>query len=81
MIPNASFLKDLTNDQNFFYLFKIRSIGIRAFVLKHKYIGNVFPVGISLYLLYMCSEPLVMNLDIRVLGFTSTKVKLMSFLY
>ena len=37
--------------------------------------------GISQYLLYMCSEPLVMNIDNRVLGFTSTKVKLMSFLY
>ena len=36
------------------------------------YIGNVFPLGISQYLLYMCSEPLVMNLDIRTLGFTST---------
>ena len=29
----------------------------------------------------MCSEPLIMILDIRVLGFTSTKVKLISFLY
>ena len=29
----------------------------------------------------MCSEPLVMNLDIRALGFTNTKVKLMSFFY
>ena len=48
---------------------------------KRKYIGNVFPIGISQYLLYMSSEPLVMNLDIRALGFTSTKVKLMSFLY
>ena len=28
----------------------------------------------------LCSEPLVMNLDIRVLGFTSTKVKRMSVL-
>ena len=28
----------------------------------------------------MCSEPLVMNLDIRVIGFTSTRVKRMSFL-
>ena len=48
---------------------------------KRKYILNVFPISISQYLLYMSSEPLVMNLDIRVLGFTSTKVKLMSFLY
>ena len=48
---------------------------------KRKYIGNVFPIGISQYLLYMSSEPLVVNLDIRVLGFTSTKVKFMSFLY
>ena len=29
----------------------------------------------------MCSEPLVMNLDIRVLLFASTKVKLMSLFY
>ena len=29
----------------------------------------------------MCSESLVMNLDNRVLGFASTKVKFMSFLY
>ena len=56
-------------------------MGIRAVVLKRKYIGNVFSIGISQYLLYMCSEPLIMNLDIRVLGFTSTKVKLISFLY
>ena len=34
---------------------------------KRNYIGNVFPRGISQYLLYMSSEPLVMNLDIRVL--------------
>ena len=29
----------------------------------------------------MCSEPLVMNLDIRVFGFMSMKVKLISFIY
>ena len=29
----------------------------------------------------MCSEPIVLHLDIRVLGFTSTKVNLISFLY
>ena len=45
-----------------------------------KYIGNVFPIGISQYLLYMCSELLVTNLDIMVLWFTSTKVKLIAFL-
>ena len=43
--------------------------------------SELFPIGISQCLLYMCPEPLVMNLDIRVLGFTSTKVKHISFLY
>ena len=56
-------------------------MGISAVVLKRKSIENLFPIGIYQYLLYKCSEPLVMNLDIRVLGFTSMKVKLMSFLY
>ena len=32
--------------------------------VPRKYIGNVFPLGIYQYLLYMCFEPLVMNLDI-----------------
>ena len=81
LIPNASFLRNLINDQNFFNLFRLRSVVIWAVVLKHKYIGNVFPIGISKYLLYICSEPLVMNLDIRVLGIASKKVKIMSFKY
>ena len=62
VVPNASFLRDLINDQYF-----LNFSGFGAVVLKGKYIGNVFPIGISQYLLYMCSEPLVMNLDIRVL--------------
>ena len=35
--------------------------------LSNVNIGNISPKGISQYLLYMCSEPLVMNLDTRVL--------------
>ena len=64
-----------------FEFFRLRSVGISAVVIKHiyMYIGNVFPIDISQYILYMCSEQLVMNLEIRVLGFTSTKVKLMVF--
>ena len=36
VIPNASFsyLSDLINDQNFFYLFRLRSVGIPAIVLE-----------------------------------------------
>ena len=37
--------------------------------------------GISQYLLYMFSEPLIMTLYTRVLGLTSMKVELMSFRY
>ena len=64
-----------------FNLFRLRSVGIWSIIFEHKYIGNVFPIGISQYLLNICSEPLVMNLDIRVLWFPSTKVKLMSLFY
>ena len=41
-------------------LFRLGSVGIWAIVRERKYIGNVFPIGISQYLLNMCSEPLVM---------------------
>ena len=53
--------------------------GVSGFLERSKYIGNMFPIGISRYLLNICCEPLVMHLDIRVLGFVSTKVKVMSF--
>ena len=64
-----------------FNLFRLRSVGIWAIVLERKYIGNMFPIGISQYLLNMCSEPLLMNLNIRVLWFASMKEKLMSLFY
>ena len=63
VIPNAaSFLRDLTNDQNFFtFSFFSRAIGIRVFRLKRKYIGNMLPVCVSYDLLNMCSEPCVLK--------------------
>ena len=39
-IPNAPFLRDLTNDQNF--LLSFQALEYRD-VLKRKYIANVFP--------------------------------------
>ena len=56
LIPNASFLRDFTNDQNFFCLFIFsRAAGIRTFRLKRENIGNMFPICISDDLLNLCS--------------------------
>ena len=39
VIPNASFLRDLTNDQNFFtFSFFSRAVGIRVIRFKREYI-------------------------------------------
>ena len=66
LIPNASFLRDLTNDQNFFvFSFFSGTIGISAFRIKREDIGNMLPICISDDLLNMCSEPFVMALDVR----------------
>ena len=78
VIPNVSFFKWFDKWPKLFNLFRLKSVGIWAIVLERKYIGNL---GISPYLLDMCSEPFVMNLDITVLGFVSTKVKLTSLFY
>ena len=63
VMPNASLLRNLINDQN---VVIISGLG-------------VIPMGIFQYLLYMCSATLAMNPDIRVLAYTSTKVMLISF--
>ena len=59
VIPNASFLSDLINDQNFLIF---SGFGVSGSKLSF---SNV--IGISQYLLNRCSEPLVMDIDIRVL--------------
>ena len=59
VIPNASFLKDLTNDQNFFtFSFFSGAVGIRVIHFKREYIGNMLPVCVSYGLSNMCSEVL-----------------------
>ena len=66
---NASFLRDLTNDQNFFAFSFFRgqsgTIGISAIRIKREDFGNMFPICISDDLLNMCSEPFVMALNVR----------------
>ena len=45
--PKPRLFKRFDKWPKLFYLFRLRSIGIWAVVLKRKYIGNVFPIGIS----------------------------------
>ena len=69
LIPNAPFVRDFTNDQNFFVLsFFSRTAGIRTFRLKREDVVNklnMFQICISNDLLNMCSEPFVMVLNVR----------------
>ena len=46
------------------FLFFSRAAVIRTFRLKREYIGIMFPICISDYLLNMCSEPFVMVLTV-----------------
>ena len=66
VIPKASFLRDLTNDQNLHLLIFSWAVGIRVFRLKVEDIRNMFPICISNDLLNMCSEPFVVALNVRV---------------
>ena len=66
VIPNASFLRDLTNDQNFFtFSFLFRAVGIRVIRFKREYFGNMLPICVSYGLLNVCYEPFVMALNVR----------------
>ena len=66
LIPNAPFVGDFTNDQNFFvFSFFSRTAGIRTFRLKREDVVNMFQICISNDLLNMCSEPFVMVLNVR----------------
>ena len=52
--PKPVFLKDLINDQNFLIFSGLGVSGVElSIVLKCKYIGIVFPIGTSQYLLYI----------------------------
>ena len=68
LIPNAFFLRDLTNDQNFLafsLIFFSGTIGISVIRIKKEDIGNMLQICISDDLLKMCSEQVVMALDVR----------------
>ena len=65
VITNASFLRDLTNDQNFSPSHFSRAVGIRVIRFKREYIGNMLPICVSYGLLNVCSEPFVMALNVR----------------
>ena len=65
VIPNASFLRDFTNDQNFFSFSFLETIGISGIRIKREDMGKMLPICISDDLLNMCSEPFVTALDVR----------------
>ena len=64
VIPDASFFRDLTNDQNLLHFsFFSSAIGVIIISFKGEYIGNMFSICISDGFLYMCSEPFVMQVS------------------
>ena len=78
VIPNASFLRNLTNENFFTFYFFPSALGICAIRLKREGIGNMFPKCISNALLNMCSDPFVMVLNVRAACLVSTKLKSVS---
>ena len=65
-IPNASFLRGLTNDQKLFtFSFFSGAVRIRVIRFKREYIGNMLPICVSYGLLNVCSEPFVIALNVR----------------
>ena len=78
----TSFLRDLTNDQNFFtFSFFSWAIGISVFRTRKEKVLEIcqFPICISNDLLNMCSESFVMVLNGRAAWLASTKVKNVPF--
>ena len=62
VIPDASFLRDLTNDQNLLHFsFFLGQSGSLSSVSKEK----ILEICISNGFLYVCSEPFVMVLNVR----------------